>query len=146
MPFKYCLSIALGVSWLPVRSASQEEALLRQMQSRQRALRLASMCSKFEGQLGNPGTFSSSGVEESLVHGCPAVGDGPREGVPGGVQYAEAAELSLVSDASDPAMEASGRGGLGVLGGEEDVTARLANLEKRKAAVSRSPPHATLTP
>jgi hypothetical protein len=112
----------------PVCSASQEEALLQQMQTRQRALRLASMCYKVERQLGIAG---KSQLEESKVQRALEEGSG-HQWVEGHAQYAEPAELSLTSNASDALPELSS--GWGSLGGEE-VSARLANLELRKKKV-----------
>ena len=105
------------------------------METRQRALRLASICSKLEGQLGDLGRSHS---ERGAVGGCPEAADGSKE-VHGEVQYAEAAVLSLVSDVSETDVEATGTGCQGEPGVDKGVAARLVILEARKQAVSLVP-------
>ena len=128
-------------SRVPGCSAAQEEALLQQMETRQRARRLASICSKLEGQLDDLGRSHSEG---GTVGGCPEAADGSKE-VHGGVQYAEAAVLMLVSDRSETDAQATGTGCQGEPGVEEDVAARLVILAARKRAVSLLP-YATILP
>jgi hypothetical protein len=108
--------------------------LLQHMQTRQRALRLASMCSKAERQLG--GTGSAEWGESNTLRGMEA-GSG-QQAEAGLVWYTEPAELSLASNAG---LEVAGGTSWVMLGGEEEISARLADLEVRKEEVI--PPLAT---